>query len=366
MNIKNIRYLDHNATTPLKKSAREAMLAVMDAPYNPSSIHSYGREAKKILNDATKKLLTSIGAENASIIFTSSGTESNNTALNALKDIEVFITSAIEHVSIAKPLESKKNVIKIAVDNEGMVKLEELKKTLKENSGKKILVSIIHSNNETGVIQNAKEIAKIVFENKGFLHFDCSQSLGKINFSFDDIGADMVTLSSHKLGGPKGVAALIIKKGLEFTPFISGGGQQKFLRAGTENLPAIAGFAEAVSESVSNLKKYDEHCKKLISYFESKLKEKYPDALIFSKNSERLPNTSNFAIRGKKSETELIKLDLKGFCLSSGSACSSGKVSTSHVLTAMGYEKEIAECAIRLSVGLENNIDEISELCNIM
>ncbi|HCR86074.1 MAG TPA: cysteine desulfurase NifS, partial [Alphaproteobacteria bacterium] len=153
-----------------------------------------------------------------------------------------------------------------------MLDLNELERVLKENSGKKILVSVIHANNETGVIQNIKEITRIVFEHKGFLHFDCSQSLGKTPFNFDDIGADMVTLSSHKLGGPKGVAALVIKKGLEFNSFIKGGAQQKFLRAGTENLPAIKGFAEAISESVGNLKNYKEHCKKLISHFEIKLK----------------------------------------------------------------------------------------------
>jgi cysteine desulfurase len=361
MNLKKQIFLDYNATAPLLKVAKDAMLETLDLPLNPSSIHYFGREGKKLLNQARSKILESLGTNSAALVFTSSGTESNNMALNAI-DADNYFISAIEHISVSAPAKLKNtNIIK--VDNQGLIILEDLESNLKKVASKKIFVSIIHANNETGVIQDVKAISQIVFKYNGILHIDASQSFGKIPLNFDDLGADLMTISSHKIGGAKGVASLIIKSGLEIKPFILGGGQEKFMRAGTENLPAIIAFAEAAKFIVSNLANYKNHSENLRNYFESELLKKYSEAIIFSKNATRLPNTSNFAILGRKSETELIRLDLKGFAVSSGSACSSGKVSISNVLTAMGYDEQTAKSAIRLSIGIETRKEEIEKFC---
>lgn len=358
-------FLDHNSTTPLCEVAGKAMLEIMAEPYNASSIHGYGREAKKILSTARKDILESLKSHSASLIFTSSGTESNNMALNCIKEIEKIACSTVEHISLLKPAEGKDAEL-ISVDENGVIKLDALEEFLKKNEGQKTLVSVMHANNETGVIQPIKEISELVFKYNGFLHVDASQSFGKIDFSFDDLGADLLTISAHKINGPKGIAALVVKSGLEILPFIIGGGQEKFLRGGTENLPAIVGFAAAAKYRLNNLKEYQNSCKELIEYFESKLKAKYPKAVIFGDGVTRLPNTSNFAISGKNSETELIKLDLKGFCLSAGSACSSGRVNNSHVLKAMNVDESLVKAALRLSIGEGSSKGEIDRLLEVI
>lgn len=358
---KNRYFLDHNSTTPLCKNAREAMLETIAEPYNASSIHGFGRDAKKILSNARRDILDTLKSPAASLIFTSSGTESNNMTLNCINGIEKIICSAVEHISLLKPAEMKQAEI-LGVDANGIVKLDELEELLEQSESKKTLVSVMHANNETGVIQPIEEISQIVFKYNSFLHVDASQSFGKINFSFDDLGADLLTISAHKINGPKGTAALVVKSGLEVLPFIIGGGQEKFLRGGTENLPAIAGFAAAARERAESLIDYQRHSKGLIEYFENGLKKKYPDAVIFGEGVERIHNTSNFAILGRNSETELIKLDLKGFCLSAGSACSSGRVNNSHVLKAMGIDESLVKAALRLSVGEGTGKENIGEL----
>jgi len=352
---KNI-YLDYNATVPLKEEVAEIMAEVAKLPYNPSSIHSFGREAKKLIEEARNEVAKFSGAENAQVIFTSSGTEANNMAINGIKDISAVIVSSIEHVSVLKPAEDKKAFV-IPVDENGVIRLDALRRIL-ENVDGKALVSVMLANNETGVIQPIKEIAELVYRNGGYIHCDAAQALGKIKLNFNDLNVDMMTISAHKLGGPQGAAALIIKKGLVVAPFVKGGGQESGYRAGTENVAAIVGFGKAAELA-------DEIKPDLRDWLESEIKSYAPDAVIFGQNVARLPNTSYIAAGKMPSETQLIAFDLSGVAVSSGSACSSGKVSISHVLLAMGVSKEQAAMAIRVSLGKETTKEEISRFLEI-
>jgi cysteine desulfurase len=363
MSKKDQIFFDYNATTPIRESAKQAMLEAMEKPYNPSSVHSLGREGKALLNKAREEIAKSFGAEGQTIIFTASGTESNLHALNAL-NVDRVLVSATEHVSILKPAQSLGAEL-IPVNKDGLIDPVLLHNRLNE-LGSRTLVSIIYANNETGVIQDIKEIAKVVFENNGFLHVDASQAAGKIPLDFSGCGADLMTISSHKLGGPVGAAALIVKNGLEIKPLFTGGGQEKNLRAGTENLAAIAGFAAASKEAVENINRYQNTTRKIQNYIEDQLKKINKNSIIFAENGSRLSNTTCFAIPELESETNLISLDLEGICVSSGSACSSGRVSASHVITAMGYDEKLAKCAIRVSTGWQNTIEEAQKFISIM
>ncbi|MDX1950391.1 MAG: cysteine desulfurase family protein [Rickettsiales bacterium] len=370
MQNNNKIFFDYNATTPLKPCAREAILQSLDAPLNPSSIHSFGRTAKSLLTKARNKILQNIAAEGQGLIFTSSGTESNNMIFHCLPNIKNYIISAVEHTSILK-FASKPNVKIVQVDEFGKVNLAHFEEIIKSFNGEAFLASIILANNETGIVQDLSEIKQIVFANKGFLHTDASQALGKISFDFNNLGVDMATISAHKIGGGKGVAGFVIKKGLEISPFIIGGGQEGFLRGGTENLPAILGFAEAVEDSIKNLAEYQSHTSALTNYMIESLKKINPDIVFFPINNKpsttnHLPNTILFAIPNQPAETMLIKLDLAGFAVSSGSACSSGRVNSSHVLKAMNIPDDIAKCAIRLSLGWLNTKEECDKFLDFI
>jgi cysteine desulfurase len=363
MNKKQKIYFDYNATAPVRPEAVNAFLEVASNPYNASSIHSFGRESKKILSEARNKIQKSFGAEGATIIFNSCGTESNNMALVCLKDIRTIITSEIEHISIAKPASFMNNIL-LPVDNNGIIKLNNLEDVCKSLKGSKFLVSVIHANNETGVIQPVKEIANIIFENGGYFHIDASQSAGKIDFDFNNLGCDMATISAHKFGGLKGAAALIVKSGLEIRPFLHGGSQEKYLRAGTENIPAIVAMAKASEVAVKNLKEESAKILELRNFIEQGIKDISPEAIIYGNKVDRLPNTLMVSLRGQNSETQMINFDLKNICVSAGAACSSGRVVTSHVLIAMGVDQEDAKCAIRISLGVGNNIEEVKYFLN--
>lgn len=377
-------FFDYNATTPLRESAKQAMLAVMDEPLNPSSIHSFGRKGKALLTEARNNILKYSGAEGQALIFTSCGTESNNMALQCLPKVKNIIVSSIEHVSVLKAFVSHQLSV-VSVDSSGLVNLENLQEIIDSFNGEPFLASIILANNETGIIQDIKKISEIIFANKGYLHTDASQALGKIPFDFNNLGADMATISAHKLGGPKGVAALIVKNGLPIEPLIRGGGQEKFLRAGTENLTGIVGFAAAVEESVLSLDKYISHVTSLRQYLEDGIKNIYPDAVFFSKLVSQyvsmsdnklttnhqspitnLPNTILFAIPNHSAETMLINFDLAGIAVSSGSACSSGRVSISHVLQAMNVLEDLSKCAIRVSFGWNNTKEEAERFLEVL
>lgn len=360
---KNNIFLDYNATTPVLLEAKDVLLDAMDLPLNASSTHSFGRAGKKILREARSLVTSKLGAEGATVIFTASGTESNNMALRGLGGVGKILISSIEHDSVMKPA-SFLNSALINVDKNGLLNLGHLARECEELKANNIsfLASIIHSNNETGVVQDISKIAPIIYENGGYLHIDASQSIGKIPFDFNGLNVDMATISSHKVGGAKGAAALIVKSGLEIKPLLYGGSQEKYLRAGTENIPAIASFAKAVENSVDKLAAYKEHTEALINKFENGLRNISEDIQIFSEQVDRLPNTSNFSLPECDNETTLINLDLKGFAVSAGSACSSGRVVTSHVLGAMGVNDKVAKTALRLSVGLGSKKEEIDKI----
>ncbi len=364
MNAKEQIYFDYNATTPLRAGVWEAMAEVATAPLNASSIHSHGREAKKILNSAHTKIQKAFGAEGATVVLTSCGTESNNMALVCVKGVETIVTSEIEHVSISKPASFRKSIL-VPVDSNGIIKLDKLKEITASLKGTKYVVSIIHANNETGVIQPVREIANIVFENGGFLHIDASQAAGKVPFDFNSLGCDMATISAHKFGGPKGAAALIIKSGLEVLPMLHGGGQEKFLRAGTENIAAAVGFAKAAELATSQLKDEGLKVKEIRDFIEIEIKKITPEVEIFGTKAERLPNTISIYLPFASSETHLINFDLEGVAISAGAACSSGRVVASHVLVAMGVDSEKTKSAIRISLGWNSTLNEAKQFLSI-
>ncbi|MCA3575391.1 MAG: cysteine desulfurase [Aestuariivirga sp.] len=338
-------YLDHNATQPLRPEAREAMLRAMDCSGNASSIHAEGRAARKLLDESRDSVARSVGVIAPMVIFTSGGSEANNMALKGAP-VERLIVSAIEHPSILEAAKtSGKPVEVLPVTGDGMADLTAFQKMLK---GPRALVSVMLANNETGVIQPLADIARLA---EGHLvHTDAVQALGKIPLNFGLLGVDMMTLSAHKLGGPAGAGALVVRDGLAVEPLVHGGGQELRRRAGTENLGSIAGFGAVAGMRQDTRALRD------------RLEAALDGAIIFGRGVERLPNTTCFALPGLGAETLLMAFDLEGIAVSSGSACSSGKVAKSHVLAAMGVAPEISKGAIRVSLGW-NTSEETSDQC---
>jgi cysteine desulfurase len=349
-------YLDWNATTPLRPEARAAMAAAWDLLGNPSSVHAEGRHARRIVEDARGAVASAVGALPRNVIFTSGGTEANALALTtglhapSGQPVQRLIVSAIEHASVLAGGRFPAQAIGcVAVTNSGIVDLEHLRELL--DSGPPALVSVMAANNETGAIQPVAEAAEIVHAAGGLLHVDAIQALGKIPFDIKAVGANLATLSAHKIGGPKGVGALILSDGLSSPePLLRGGGQELGRRAGTENVAGIAGFGAAVQAAVVTRESDAVRLETLRNRLESGLKET-PGAQVFSADVPRLPNTTLFAPPGLKAETAVIGFDLEGIAVSSGSACSSGKVQPSHVLEAMGFGPKLAQGAVRLSLG---------------
>ena len=349
-------YLDWNATTPLRPEAREAMAAAWELSGNPSSVHAEGRQARRLVEDARASISGAVGTLPRNVIFTSGGTEANALALTpglrrgAGLPVERLVVSAIEHASVLAggrfPVEA---ISTVGVTSSGLLALDRLRATLE--GGPPALVSVMLANNETGAVQPVKEAAEIVHSAGGLLHVDAIQALGKIPFDINTMNADLVTLSAHKIGGPKGVGALVLAEGLlGFEPLLRGGGQEKGRRAGTENVAGIAGFGAAARAAMGALEEDAIRLESLRNRLESGLR-KTPGAIVFSDDMPRLPNTTLFTVPGLKAETAVIGFDLAGIAVSSGSACSSGKVQPSHVLEAMGFRPEIAKGAVRLSLG---------------
>lgn len=350
-------YLDHNSTSMMDENVVKFMVDMIQdkRPYNPSSIHEDGRKSRGMMENAREQIAKALNIDphkdDLQIIFTSSGTEANNLAINNFKSIPLLI-GATEHVSV---LDSTHNeMVIIPVDSNGIISEKILSKVLQQYPGKK-LVSIMLANNETGVIQDIKALSKIIHDHSGILHCDASQAFCKIEIDFNDLGCDLLTISSHKCGGPLGAAALIAKKSLGLKSFIIGGKQEQGLRSGTENLLSICGFGIAASENKEKIKKFKEIAK-LRDEIEIELK----NAEIIGSNAIRLPNTSSIRMKGVKSEEQLIKFDLSGVSISAGSACSSGRIAGSHVLKAMGIEDEKANEVVRVSLGIDNTAEEIS------
>jgi cysteine desulfurase len=349
-------YLDWNATTPLRHEAREAMAAVLDLCGNPSSVHAEGRRARKLVEDARALVAGAVGALTRNIVFTSGGTEANALALRSgLKrssnpPIERLLASAIEHASVlAGGRFAADAVSTVGVTRSGLIDLDRLRAALSD--GPAALVSVMLANNETGAVQPVAEVAEIVHAAGGLLHVDAIQAFGKIRCDMATVNADLMTLSAHKIGGPKGVGAVVLADGLTgLQPLLRGGGQELNRRAGTENVTGIVGFGAAVKAALEGLEGDAIRLGGLRDRLESGLRET-PGAIVFSDGATRLPNTTLFTVPGLKAETAVIGFDLAGIAVSSGSACSSGKVQPSHVLEAMGFGPEIAQGAVRLSLG---------------
>jgi cysteine desulfurase len=349
-------YLDWNATTPLRPEARAAMAAAWDLSGNPSSVHAEGRASRGLIEDARAVVAEAVGAEARNVVFTSGGTEANSLALtpglrrNSALPINRLVVSAIEHASVLAGGRFPPEAIEIlGVSRSGVVDLDHLREILAD--GAPALVSVMAANNETGALQPVAEIADIVQGTGGLLHVDAVQAIGKIPLFINEIGVDLISVSAHKMGGPKGVGALVLADGLNGPDAaIRGGGQEKGRRAGTENVPGIVGFGAAVKAAMASLNGDMGRVENLRKRLETGLRQT-PGAFVFSEGTPRLPNTTLFTVPGLKAETAVIGFDLEGIAVSSGSACSSGKVQPSHVLEAMGFGAEPAKGAVRLSLG---------------
>jgi cysteine desulfurase len=357
-------YLDWNATAPLRREAREAMAAAWDLGGNPSSVHAEGRQARRLIEEARASIAGAVGALLRNVIFTSGGTEANALALTpGLRrtggaPVTRLLVSAIEHASVLAggrfPAET---IGTIGVTRSGLLDLDHLR-TMLEN-GPPALVSVMLANNETGAVQPVREAAQIVHAAGGLLHVDAIQALGKIPFDIKVMDADLITLSGHKIGGPKGVGAVVLAEGLTgLEPLMRGGGQELGRRAGTENVAGITGFGAAAKAAMGALQNDAAGLETLRNRLESGLRQT-AGAIVFSGDVARLPNTTLFTVPGLRAETAVIGFDLAGVAVSSGSACSSGKVQPSHVLEAMGFGPKLAQGAVRLSLGWSTSAADI-------
>ena len=349
-------YLDWNATTPLRPEARAAMAAAFDLAGNPSSVHAEGRQARRVVEDARTAVAAAVGADPRNVVFTSGGTEANVQALTpgvrvgSSQAVEKLIVSGIEHTSVlAGGRFAAERIAQLGVTRSGVVDLNHLR-TLLANEAP-ALVSVMLANNETGALQPVAASADIIHAAGGVLHVDAVQAFGKIPFDINELKADLVTISAHKIGGPKGVSALIAADGVSgLRALLHGGGQEQGRRAGTENVMGIAGFGAAAAAASAFRQSETDRIEKPRDRLETGLRQT-GGVIVFSENVPRLPNTTLFAVPGLKAETAIIGFDLEGVAVSSGSACSSGKVQPSHVLTAMGYGPDVARSAVRLSLG---------------
>lgn len=359
-------YLDHSATTRVDDTVAQAMLSYMTDHFgNPSSIHSFGREAKKALEAAREKVAQAIGAQPSEIIFTSGGTEADNmairgTAIAGKKRGNHIITSQIEHHAVldtCKALEREGySVTYLPVDEYGLVKPEDVRQAITDQT---ILITIMHANNEVGTVQPIKEIGAIAREKGITFHSDTVQSIGKIPVNVDDLNLDMLSISAHKFYGPKGIGALYMRRGTKNMPIAFGGAQERKRRPGTENMPGIIGFGLAIENAVADVEKQAEYQTKLRDKLINSIMSRVGDVKLNGHPTLRLPNNVNFSFRYIEGESLLLSLDMKGIAASSGSACTSGSLDPSHVLLAMGLSHEIAHGSLRMTLGKDNTEEEI-------
>ena len=352
-----IVYLDCNATAPVRLEVTEAVAHVLAEEGNPSSVHQAGRRARGHLDGARTEVAGLVGVKPSNVIFTSGGSEANATALTR-SGAKHLIISAIEHDSVletARMSGLKYDVI--PVDGEGRVDLVTLEDSLKSVVAPALL-SLMLANNETGVIQPVAEVAALAQRYGVQIHCDAVQAAGKIATDFNDLGVDYLSLSAHKIGGPMGVGALILRDSSPLTPLIRGGGQEQGRRAGTENLPGIVGFGVAAALAKSGLRDFA-RLAGFRDHLESRVKAQAPEAILFGSGAQRLPNTSCLSMPGVGSDIQLIDFDLAGICVSSGAACSSGRVRASHVLEAMGVDARASGEVIRVSLGWSTTHQEV-------
>jgi cysteine desulfurase len=357
-------YFDHNATTPVDPQVLDAMLPYLRGEFgNASSRHEFGTVARKAVNDAREKVAALVNVQPSQVVFVSGGTEANNFfikgAAGYLKPSQVAV-SAIEHPCVAKPAQELARlswrVRKLAVSREGAIDLDDIDAALTEPTG---IVSVMLANNETGVIQDVAAVAARARHANAWMHTDAVQALGKIPVDFAELGVHAMTISAHKLYGPKGAAALVVDKRLGLRPLIAGGGHEQGLRSGTENVAAIVGFGAACELAASRMVDLAARFEKMRGRLEQGLHEQ--GAVIFGERARRIPNTTYFAIRGIDGEALVIELDKQGFAVAAGAACSSASTEPSATLLAMGVPPELARGAVRFSLGAGNSMRQVEE-----
>ena len=350
-------YMDYNATAPLRACALEAWQEAVTLPGNPSSVHAAGRKAARFLEESRAKVAGLVNARPRDIVFTSGGTEANNAVIRQT-GAKSLLVSAIEHESIlAAAKASGLTTTILPVDSVGHIQLDAFEKALSVAESP-CLVSVMLVNNETGTIQPMEDIAALAQRYNARLHIDAIQAAGKLPLDCKTLGADYLTLSAHKIGGPQGVGAIVLSPTAPLTPLIAGGGQELGRRSGTENVAGIFGFGAAALEAMASLGDM-QHIGALRDTLERAITKDCPDAIIIAKDGKRVANTSCIALPGISGETQVMHFDLAGICVSSGSACSSGKVKVSHVLSALGYDQSTANASIRVSLGWESKSSDI-------
>ncbi len=356
-------YFDHNAGTGLSEGVLDVMLPFLKQQQgNPSSSHRYGRFAQAGIDKARQQVADLVGVAPAQVVFTSGGTEANNQALAGVAEKYAsgrLLIGTTEHPALIEPAKRLQQhgfeLDWLPVDKQGRIDPKTFEEMLQPDTR---LVSVMQANNETGVIQNIPELTAITKDSNVLFHTDAVQAAGKISVDFNELGVDMLSLSAHKFGGPKGVGALIRSQALDWPAFVLGGGQENDYRSGTENVAAIVGFGEAARLATDKLTEYQSHCGQLREHLESGLKA-LPGITIFAEAAERLPNTVFFTLQGFDSDTMLMALDKQGYAVSSGSACGTGRQTPSHVLTAMQVDDATALGAVRVSVSRENTVQQI-------
>jgi cysteine desulfurase len=368
-------YMDHAGTTPMRKEVLEAMLPYLTDRFgNASSIYSYGREAKTALEDSREKVAGLIGADARELFFTAGGSESDNWALRGIAAANGdkgnhIITSSIEHHAVLHTCQDLEKqgykVTYLPVDKFGLVDPEHVNNAITDET---ILVSIMHANNEIGTIEPIAEISKVIKQKRKniYFHTDAVQTVGKIPVNVNDLGVDLLSISSHKIYGPKGVGALYIRKGTKIKPFITGGAQESQRRAGTENVPGIVGFGKAAELIGKELEKEHERLSKLRDKLIHGIMEKIPHVRLNGHPTRRLPHNVNVCFEFIEGESLLLNLDMKGICASSGSACTSGSLEPSHVLLAIGLPHKIAHGSLRLTLGRDNTEEDVNYILEIL
>ena len=368
-------YFDHAATTPISEVAISALNNQIKKLGNASSLHSAGRSVRKDLESAREEIAKAIDCAPSEVIFTATGTEANNLAIKGLywkaakSNRNVIITSTFEHHAVMDPIawlgeHENAEVVSINVDRNGFILMDELAQAIKEHQGKVAFISIMHSNNEVGTIQDIPKIVKIAGDIP--VHADCVQSFGKVELSFKDLGLTAATISAHKVGGPLGVAALILKRGLDIEPILHGGGQERDIRSGTFNAPSIVSFAAAAKESVAAIADRDKKVRALKSELIQTVKKNVSDAWVNGDQINCLPGITSITFPKTDSEGLLLLLDSEGIACSTGSACSAGVQRPSHVLLAMGLTEDETTSTLRFSVSHSNTVTEIAKLGSVI
>ena len=368
-------YFDHAATTTMVEPAIAALTDAIKKLGNASSLHSAGRSVRKDLEQAREQIAQAIDCAPSEVIFTATGTEANNLAIKGLywlgvkKNKKVIITSTFEHHAVADPItwlaeHEGAQVVAIDVDRNGFVDLKQLATRVEEHKNDIALISIMHANNEVGTIQDINQVVKIAGDIP--VHSDCVQSFGKVELSFKKLGVTAATISAHKIGGPLGVAALILRKGLDIEPVLHGGGQERDLRSGTFNAPGIISFAAAAANAVDNRKERELKIRELKSELIQTIKKNIPDAWVNGDQVKSLPGIVSITFPKTDSEGLLLLLDGEGIACSTGSACSAGVQRPSHVLMAMGLTEDETTSTLRFSLSYSNTINEIAKLGSVI